>query len=132
MNKIKDKNMEDKITNSIMAFTKWMELILALAIIIAVIISTKDIFILMKQIYSARQMDLYNLFNNFLSHILLLIIGLELIETLITHTPSSIIDIMLFAIARKMLIHSSNAYELLVGAIAIAILFATRRFLIFD
>lgn len=132
MNKIKDKNMEDKITNSIMAFTKWMELILALSIIIAVIISTKDIFILMKQIYSARQMDLYNLFNNFLSHILLLIIGLELIETLITHTPSSIIDIMLFAIARKMLIHSSNAYELLVGAIAIAILFATRRFLIFD
>jgi len=132
LNKIKDKNMEDKITNSIMAFTKWMELILALAIIIAVIISTKDIFILMKQIYSARQMDLYNLFNNFLSHILLLIIGLELIETLITHTPSSIIDIMLFAIARKMLIHSSNAYELLVGAIAIAILFATRRFLIFD
>lgn len=132
MNKIKDKNMEDKITNSIMAFTKWMELILALSIIIAVIISTKDIFILMKQIYSARQMELYNLFNNFLSHILLLIIGLELIETLITHTPSSIIDIMLFAIARKMLIHSSNAYELLVGAIAIAILFATRRFLIFD
>src|SRR5690606_33466799 len=119
-------------TNSIMAFTKWMELILALSIIIAVIISTKDIFILMKQIYSARQMELYNLFNNFLSHILLLIIGLELIETLITHTPSSIIDIMLFAIARKMLIHSSNAYELLVGAIAIAILFATRRFLIFD
>lgn len=132
MNKIKDKNMEDKITNSIMAFTKWMELILALSIIIAVIISTKDIFIIMKQIYSARQMELYNLFNNFLSHILLLIIGLELIETLITHTPSSIIDIMLFAIARKMLIHSSNAYELLVGAIAIAILFATRRFLIFD
>lgn len=132
MNKIKDKNMEDKITNSIMAFTKWMELILALSIIIAVIISTKDIFILMKQIYSARQMELYNLFNNFLSHILLLIIGLELIETLITHTPSSIIDIMLFAISRKMLIHSSNAYELLVGAIAIAILFATRRFLIFD
>ena len=62
---------------------------------------------------------------------LLLIIGLELIETLITHTPSSIIDIMLFA-QLEMLIHSSNAYELLVGAIAIAILFATRRFLIFD
>ncbi len=130
MNGENNQNMRDKINNAILSLIKWLELLLAIFVIIAVVISLKDILKFISQIYMVKGMDFYELFNGFLAHVLLLVIGLELTETLLRHTPGSIIDVMLFAIARKMLIHSSNAYELLVGAIAIAALFATKRFLV--
>ncbi|MGI6129476.1 MAG: hypothetical protein ACOYEO_05225 [bacterium] len=71
----------------------------------------------------------YDLFEGFMAHTLLLVIGLELVLMLLRHTPSSIIEVLVYALARKLLIHATNAYELAVGVVALAGLFAIRKYL---
>ncbi|NLG86788.1 MAG: hypothetical protein GX489_06190 [Firmicutes bacterium] len=74
-------------------------------------------------------MQTYDLFQGFMAHALLLVIGLELALMLLKHTPSSIIEVLIYALARKLLIHATNAYELAVGVAALAGLFAIRKYL---
>ena len=64
-----------------------------------------------------------------LEEILLVVVGVELIIMLILRTPESLLDVMLFVIARKMLIKSSEFYELMIGVAALAGLFAIRKYL---
>ena len=72
---------------------------------------------------------LHGALEEFLSDILLVVVGVELVIMLILRTPESILDVMLFVIARKMLINTSAFYELLIGVAALAALFATRKYL---
>ena len=60
---------------------------------------------------------------------LILIIGVELIRMLYLHTPITVFEVLLFAIARQIIIDHSSPLNSLLGVVAIAILFATRKFL---
>ncbi|WP_343247172.1 phosphate-starvation-inducible PsiE family protein [Diplocloster hominis] len=68
-------------------------------------------------------------FNNFLAWTMNLVIGVEFVKMLCKHTPGTVIEVLLFATARQMIVEHLNAWEILAGAIAIALLFATRKFL---
>lgn len=59
-----------------------------------------------------------------------LIIGIEFVKMLAKHTPSSAVEVLLFAIARQ-IIHLNNGQmlEVLLGVLAIALLFAIRKYL---
>jgi hypothetical protein len=48
---------------------------------------------------------------------------------LIRRTPESLIEVIFFVIARKMLIKTDHFYELLIGVVALAGLFAIRKYL---
>ncbi len=61
---------------------------------------------------------------------LLLIVGIELVLMLLTHSATSILELVLFAIARKMLVYSETMLELLIATAAIAIVFAIKKYLI--
>lgn len=67
--------------------------------------------------------------NNFLNEVLGLVVTLEFIKMLIRHTPGTIVEVLLFAIAKVMITHSKTTWELLAGAAAVAVLFAVRKFL---
>lgn len=58
-----------------------------------------------------------------------LIIGVELIRMLFLHTPITVFEVLMFAIARQIIIDHSSPVNSLIGVVAISILFATRRFL---
>ncbi len=64
------------------------------------------------------------------SDILLLVVGVELAIMLVRRTAESLVEVIFFVIARKMLIKTEAFYELLVGVIALAGLFAIRKYLI--
>jgi hypothetical protein len=66
------------------------------------------------------------------SDILLLVVGVELAIMLVRRTPESLVEVIFFVIARKMLIKTDAFYEILIGVVAIAILFAVRKYLIDD
>ena len=66
--------------------------------------------------------------QNFLNQAMNIAIGVELIKMLSKHTSGTIIEVLLFAIARHVVDHSSSLDSLLSVA-AIAILFATRKYL---
>ena len=58
-----------------------------------------------------------------------LIIGVELIRMMYYHTPNTVFEGLLFAIARQIIIDHSSIWGSLIGVCAIAVLFATRKFL---
>lgn len=58
-----------------------------------------------------------------------LIIGVELIRMMYYHTPNTVFEVLLFAIARQIIVDHSSAWGSLIGVCAIAVLFATRKFL---
>lgn len=65
-----------------------------------------------------------------LSDILLLVVGLELAGLLVHRKIELLIDIVLFVVARKMLISAYGSTEILLSVIALAGLFAVRKYLL--
>ncbi|HHV27471.1 MAG TPA: hypothetical protein GXX63_09780 [Tissierellia bacterium] len=123
--KKKFKKIENIITNIIM----WLELILALFILGAVILSCKDIISLIYKVFITEALDSYTVLQGLLSHVLLLVVGLELAMMLIKHNPGSVLEVMLYAISRKMLVSSSTTVELLLGVIALGLIFLIDKYL---
>ena len=68
-------------------------------------------------------------FTTFLANGLSLVVGVEFVKMLCTHQPGTIIEVLLFATARQMIVEHLNVYETLVGIGAIAALFTIRKFL---
>ena len=59
-----------------------------------------------------------------------LAIGAELIKMLCKHTPETIIEVLAFALARQLIVGHAAPLENLITVVAIAVLFAVRRFLL--
>ena len=74
-------------------------------------------------------LDVWPNYNDLLDTCFNLIIGVELIRMMYHHTPDTVFEVLLFAIARHIIIDSSSIWSSLVGVCAIAVLFATRKYL---
>ncbi len=68
-------------------------------------------------------------FQTQLSSAAFIIIGLEFIKMIATHTLDSVLDVMLLAIARQMIIEHTTPFENLLAAVAVAVLFIVRKYL---
>lgn len=117
------------IKNKISKYTYYLEVFLAIFIIVAVVLSIYDLIKYLILIFMTSPMDTYDIFQKFLGHVLLLVVGIELVIMLISHTTSSVLEVVLYAIARKMLIHSESMLEVVMGVFAIGAVFAIRKFL---
>ncbi len=103
-----------------------LEVVLAIVIILAVIIHGVA---LIADSYGEMIDGSLTFLEDFISDVLLLVIGLELAIVLIRHTPESVLQVMIFAVARKTLIYTEDAYQIALGVIALAALYATRKYL---
>ena len=78
-------------------------------------------------------MDSYEMGSDVLSVLmgkaLILAVGVEFVKMLCKHTPSTVIEVLMFATARQMVVEHLSPMQTLIGIISIAILFATRKFL---
>ena len=60
-----------------------------------------------------------------------LIIGVEFVKMLSKHTPESVIEVLLFVVAKRVIVDSnSSSLEVLWGVVAIAALYAVKKFLV--
>ena len=73
--------------------------------------------------------SVYPNYNDLMTSCFNLIIGIEMIRMIYLHTQSTVFEVLLFAIARQIIIDHSSVYSSLIGVCAIAVLFATRKFL---
>jgi len=100
-----------------------------IAILLLVVIAIKIVEITSEMV--GFQMAILAMeFQRILSTILALIIGVEFIKMLYKHTPETVVDVLLFAIARQIVIYHERTLDLLIGMVAIAGLFAARKFLL--
>ncbi len=61
---------------------------------------------------------------------IIIAIGAELIKMLCKHTPETVIEVLAFALARQLIVGHAAPLDNLITIVAIAVLFATRRFLL--
>jgi len=69
-------------------------------------------------------------FDSILSMAFILVIGLEFTKMLCKYTPETVIDVLLFAMARQTILYHKSTVDMLVGVVAITGLFAARKFLV--
>jgi len=126
------KKTEDKlkkVRTQIGKYIIWIEVLLAFLIIFTVILSIKDLAVLAITIFKTYAISSYEILQGFLTHTLLLVVGLELALMLISHTPGKVLEVVLYAIARKMLISSANMTDILFGVIALTLVFFIDKYL---
>lgn len=108
-----------------------IELIISVILVIAVIInSVFFVAAMFRDVTELKELINYDSFQQYLSYLLLLVIALELAMMLIKHKPNNVVDVMTLAIARKMLIYNTTAYELLIGVVTLGLLFAIKTYML--
>lgn len=112
---------------------KWLELTTELLEIIVSIIILAGFFLAMIPIIGDMPGLLSNensySFDVFLEYSFNLVIGIEFVRMLVKHTPGSALQVLLFAIARHLVLDGQSGIDLLLGVLAIAGIFAVRKFL---
>ena len=103
-------------------------------VVVSVIIFTVIIISLFSLLYDLTQLSFLDMsesfFNTFLSRSLGLVVGLEFIKMLCKHTAETVVEVLMFAIARQMVVEHLATFETLIGVLAIAILFFIRKYLL--
>ncbi len=108
------------------SLTNALELIIAALLAGGIIIMTIQLIL---SFGNLTDIGKYPNYDDLLTTCLNLIIGVEMIRMLYLHTPMTVFEVLLFAIARQIIIGHSVPLHTLIGVISIAILFATRKFL---
>lgn len=126
MNPLED-HMRKRFEESLLHVANCLELFISVLMIIMLIILSLKFFVTIidSRSYVNGQDDL----ATFLTMALNLAVGVEFVKMLCKHTPDTIIEVLLFATARQMIVYHLSAMETLVGVAAIAGLFATRKYL---
>ena len=66
--------------------------------------------------------------RTFLERALDIVIGIEFIKMLAKHSPGSVLEVLLYAIARHMVVGHESALDNLISVGAIALIFVVRKF----
>ena len=104
--------------------TYYLELVIAIIMnIIIAVLTFKLLAVAVPEFFMGDKLEL----GYFLEKAMMLAIGLEFVKMLCKHTPSTIIDVLLFAIARQMIVEHTSTLENLLTVVALAALFATRK-----
>ena len=126
--------MIKKQEKTLLKLSKVFELVLSIIILIIVFLGMMD---LSRSVYQSYIVDFatpveYSELNSFLAEGLLLVIGVELVVMLCLHVPGALIEVLLFAIARKLILlpKTSGMIDLFLGILAIGIIFGIRKYLL--
>ncbi|MDU4715778.1 MAG: hypothetical protein E6Y10_03820, partial [Anaerococcus sp.] len=125
--------MEKKLKEKIDVGIKIIEIIICISILFSLILSVPNLVrYALAIIKTADLKQNYELLNEFLKHALLIVVGIELIEMILTKSHEAILTLILFVIARKMLLYSVDLIDILIGSISIGLIFAIIKFVVKD
>lgn len=105
---------------------KYMEIAIAIISMIAIGVST---VVCVCQAVGAFVDGFFQL-NEFMENILTLVVGIEFVRMLILHTPQSVIEVLLYAVARQIVITHDSSLDNLIGVTAIAVIFMIQKYLL--
>ncbi len=116
--------------NKVQRVSHVLEVFIAVLIAIGVVIGLIDMVKYFFILFQADVAHTYNIFQSFLGYGLLLIVGIELIYMILYHSSKAVLELVLFVIARKMLIYADTMADLVLGTIALAIVFFVLKYLV--
>ena len=102
-----------------------LEVVLSAIVLIALLMSVIPLLKLMPGLLTdADSMEVHT----FLKRALDIVIGIEFIKMLAKHSPGSVLEVLLYAIARHMIVGHEDAVQNLVSVGAIALIFIIRKY----
>jgi len=104
---------------------RYLEKALAVAVLVSVLVSLVKGGITLAGMDWAAKETFYEL----IYRALLLVIGLELVRMLITHSLGAVLELLAFVIARKMLKPDLTAVDIILSVTAFVALLAGRKYL---
>ncbi|MDU2582347.1 MAG: transporter associated domain-containing protein [Anaerococcus hydrogenalis] len=125
--------MGKKLKEKIDVGIKVLEIVICISILFSLILSVPNLVRYALTIIKTPNLKQnYELLNEFLKHALLIVVGIELIEMILTKSHEAILTLILFVIARKMLLYSVDLIDILIGSISIGLIFAIIKFVVKD
>ena len=119
--------LKDKIRIRIAGAASLMESLIAIIVLIAILITGVRVVGEVFTLWTTP--DASDGFTIFIGHAFNLIIGVEFIKMLAKHTPGSAIEVLLFTIARGLVVEHTSPVENLIGIITIGLIFVIRKYL---
>ena len=104
-----------------------LSVVILLGIVIGAIPIVKESSLALAEFFQTGTMAFD--FKLFLASVIQLIIGVEFIKMLAKHSPASVIEVVLFVIAKRIIINDSTSLEMLLGVVSLALLFVIRKYL---
>ena len=120
--------MKKKLNDIIYVISRYTEIVLSIILLIVIILL---IFPVLYNFIKIPILEItLNQFNDFLGNSLSLLIGVEFVKMLARHTAENLLEVLMFAIARQMVVEHLNMFETLIGVIALGTIFAIRKYLL--
>ena len=120
--------MKNKLNELIYTISRYTEIALSAIMLVVIIV------LIIPMIYNFISIPLLSIkasqFTEFLGNILTLIIGVEFVKMLAKQTAENLLEVLMFAIARQMIVEHLNMIDTLIGIISIAIIFFIRKYLL--
>lgn len=129
MKPLKQSFKKQAIRSKLGIIASYTEIYISFLIIIGIIILSFQIIIDLRDIFEmiASHSEQVH-FSRVLATAFELIIGVEFVKMLAKHTPGSAVEVLLFTVARQLIASEGSMLETLFGVIAIALIFAIRKF----
>lgn len=104
-----------------------IETVIAAVVLLAILVAGVRVLLEMQDLVLAPNVD--EAFTEFLRSAFNVVIGIEFVKMLAKHSPGSAIEVLLFAIARQMVVEHTSPVENLVSILAILLIFVIRKYL---
>lgn len=123
--------MKRLVRAKISTYASALEIAISCLVLLGTLISCVALFFQMRDLLTAFVTNTTNqaAFDHFLAFSIQLIIAVEFIKMLSKHTPGSTVEVLLVVIAKRVVVDDLNMLDILMGVIAIAVLFLIRKHL---
>ena len=124
---VSEKKFRLNITRFLVMVSFYLELIIAVFVIILVICGI--LALLLSFVRDAGHFADVELFTIYLEKALNIVIGIEFLKMLCRHSLSSVVEVIMFYLSRQLIVETTSMLEGLFCVIAVGGLFAIRKFL---
>ena len=124
-NELREIQTDEKIREIIHKVTNYITYFIVAAVVVAIILSFWSLPQQWMRLLDVSSKSLID----FLKYIINIVIAIELIHVLCHQTIDGFVDVLLMAVTRELVISELHTWEMLCGVLAIAVLFAIRKYL---
>ena len=115
-----------KIVDGLYRFTHVLELIMGLFVLAAIMIEGITVMQEFGIFWTGRMEN--GAFMEFLELVLTLVIGVEFLKMLLRPSTDTILEVLMFVIARHMVVKTTTSFEDLLSVISVAVLLLIRKY----
>ena len=120
-----EERLKHILRDQVAEFASLLEVIISMLVLTGLVISSVPVA---REMLSLWQSGSTDAFQTFLGHAFNLVIGIEFIKMLAKHSPGSALEVLLYAIARQMILGHESALESFISVASIGLIFLIRRF----